>query len=111
MGMIYEKLQHADVLVIASPVYFYGLSAQLKAVIERLHTPMRNGFPIKKLGLILVGAATLPDMFDAIIVQYRLVLRFFHLEDAGIVLARGAKNVGDVSAEAIEHARALGLSV
>ena len=29
MGKIYDKLMEADVLVIVSPVYFYGLSAQL----------------------------------------------------------------------------------
>ena len=29
MQRIYEKLKQADVLVIASPVYFYGISAQL----------------------------------------------------------------------------------
>ncbi|MBQ9207788.1 MAG: flavodoxin family protein [Treponema sp.] len=82
MNLIYEKLKKADMVVIASPVYFYGLSAKLKAVIDRLHTPMRNEFHIKRLALILVGAATLPELFDAILVQYKLVLNFFHLEDA-----------------------------
>lgn len=65
MTKVYEKLKMADVLVIASPVYFYGVSAQLKALIDRLHTPMRNEFKIKKLALILVGAAALPELFDA----------------------------------------------
>ncbi|MBO4312543.1 MAG: flavodoxin family protein [Desulfovibrionaceae bacterium] len=97
MSVIYAKLREADTLIIASPVYFYGLSAQLKAVIDRLHTPMRNSFPIRRLGLILVGAAVLPEMFDAILAQYRLALNFFSLEDAGTVLARGAKDKGDVS--------------
>ena len=48
MNRIYEKLRNADVLVIASPVYFYGISAELKAMIDRLHTPARNKFKIKK---------------------------------------------------------------
>lgn len=72
MQIVYEKLKTADILVITSPVYFYGISAQLKAIIDRLHTPMRNEFPIKKLALILVGAATLPELFDSIKIQYRL---------------------------------------
>ena len=55
MPLLYGKLRETDVLVVASPVYFYGVSAQLKAVIDRLHTPLRNSFPIRKLGLILVG--------------------------------------------------------
>ena len=109
MQQIYEKLKLADVLVIASPVYFYGISAQLKAVIDRLHTPMRNDFAIKKLGLILVGAADLPDLFDPIILQYRMLLRFFRLEDIGTVLVSGAKDKGDVLAtDGIRQAREMG---
>lgn len=112
MAEIYEKLKKADLLVIASPVYFYGISAQLKAVIDRLHTPMRNSFCIKKLALILVGAAELPQLFDAIKLQYQLILDFFRLEDAGMVLVRGAKDKGDVRngnglAEAFELGRSI----
>ena len=108
MTQIYGKLMEADTVVIASPVYFYGISAQLKAVVDRLHTPMRDHFPIKKLGLILVGAAHLPELFDAILMQYRLVLNYFHLEDAGTVLVRGAREKGDVSEEDLMKAFAFG---
>ena len=112
MAEIYRKLHHTDVLVIASPVYFYGLSAQLKAVIDRLHTPLRNSFPIQRLALLLVGAATLPELFDAIKTQYRLALKFFHLEDAGILLVRGVKDIGDIQAtDALEQAFRLGQSI
>ena len=107
--MIYEKLKQADMVVVASPVYFYGISAQLKAVVDRLHTPMRNEFPIKKLALLLVGAATLPELFDSIKVQYQLVLNFFHLEDAGMVLVSGVKDVGDIrNNPALQEAYELG---
>ena len=112
MKEIYQKLKETDTLVLASPVYFYGISAQLKAVIDRLHTPMRNSFPIKKLALILVGAATLPEMFDAIKVQYKLALNFFGLEDAGTVLVRGAKEKGDVkNTDGLKNAYNLGSSM
>lgn len=112
MVQIYDKLKTADIVVIASPVYFYGISAQLKAIIDRLHTPMRNEFPIKKLGLLLVGAATLPNLFDAIKVQYQLVLDFFHLEDIGMVLVRGVKEKGDIVGNAaLKEAYDLGMSV
>lgn len=109
MQQIYDRLQQADALVIASPVYFYGISAQLKAIIDRLHTPMRNEFSIRKLGLILVGAAEIPDLFDPIILQYRMILRFFHLEDIGMVLIPGVKDKGDVIAtDGIRQAREMG---
>ena len=96
MSLIYEKASRADMLVIASPVYFYGLSAQLKAVVDRFHNPIRDTFRLKKMALLLVGADTLPELFDSILAQYRLCLNFFKLEDAGCVLVRGVKNKGDI---------------
>lgn len=112
MTMIYERLMRTDMLVLASPVYFYGISAQLKTVIDRLHTPMRSSFPLSRLGLLLVGAAELPEMFDSILTQYRLALNFFKLEDVGMVLARGERERGSVEGSAaIEEAFALGRSI
>lgn len=112
MNEIYDKLMIADIVVVASPVYFYGISAELKAIVDRLHTPMRNEFKIKKIALLLVGAATLPELFDAIKLQYQLVLNFFHLEDAGMVLVRGVKDKGDIKGnEALTNAYNLGMSI
>ncbi len=112
MSLIYEKMSRADLLVIASPVYFYGLSAQLKAVIDRLHNPIRDTFPIKKMALLLVGAAILPELFDSILAQYQLCLNFFKLEDAGRVLVRGVKDRGDIMiTNALKEAYKLGLNV
>jgi multimeric flavodoxin WrbA len=109
MAIIYEKMAHADMLVIASPVYFYGLSAQLKAVIDRCHNPIRDTFPIKKMALLLVGAATLSELFDSILTQYQLCLNFFKLEDAGRVLVRGVKDKGDIkNTNALNEAFELG---
>ena len=112
MQAIYRKLADADMLVIASPVYFYGISAQLKAVIDRLHTPLRNTFRIRKTALLLVAAATLPEVFDSIKTQYRLVCSFFNLEDAGSVCVRGVREKGDIAGNpALAEARALGSSL
>ena len=112
MQIVYDKLKCADVFVVASPVYFYGVSAQLKAIIDRLHTPMRNDFKVKKLALILVGAAVLPELFDSIKIQYQIVLNFFKLEDAGMVLVRGAKDKGDVrNTDGLDEAYRLGLAM
>lgn len=112
MAQIYEKVKNADIVVIASPVYFYGISAQLKAIVDRLHTPMRNTFHIKKLGLLLVGAAELPNLFDPIIMQYQMVLDFFKLESIGMVLVHGVKDIGDIeSSPALKEAYELGTSI
>ena len=110
MAIIYEKMSQADMLVIASPVYFYGISAQLKAVIDRCHNPIRDTFHIKKMALLLVGAASLPELFDAILTEYNLCLKFFDIEDAGQVLVRGVQDKGDINhTDALNDAYALGL--
>ena len=112
MVIIYEKMAHADMLVMASPVYFYGLSAQLKTIIDRLHNPIRDTFRIKKMALLLVGAATLPELFDSILAQYQLCLNFFQLEDAGRVLVRGVKDKGDIkNTDALNEAFKLGQQI
>ena len=119
MALIYEKmmvstnrLSRADMLVIASPVYFYGISAQLKAVIDRFHNPIRDSFHIKKMALLLVGAATLPELFDAILAEYNLCLKFLNIKDAGKVLVRGVKEKGDINnTDALNEAYTLGLSI
>ena len=112
MTILYEKMSQADMLVIASPVYFYGISAQLKAVIDRFHNPIRDTFHIKKMALLLVGAATLSELFDAILAEYNLCLNFFNIEDAGKVLVRGVKDKGDINnTDALNEAYILGCSI
>ncbi|MBP5201091.1 MAG: flavodoxin family protein [Schwartzia sp.] len=109
MAKIYEKMKQADTLVIASPVYFYGISAQLKALVDRFHNPIRNDFPLKRLGLILVGADKLPTLFDSMLLQYKMTLEYFHLESIGTVLVRGAQDKGDVhKTDGLKQARELG---
>lgn len=112
MQKIYPKLAEADIIVAASPVYFYGISAQLKAVIDRLHTPMRNEFKVKKLALLLVAASPLPTVFDSIKMQYQFILDYFKLEDGGTVLVRGVKEKGDISGSpALQEAFELGRKI
>ena len=79
MVQIYDKLRNADIVVIASPVYFYGISAQL------------------------------PNLFDPILMQYQMVLDFFKLESIGTVLVRGVKDIGDIeNNSALKEANELG---
>ena len=112
MPLIYEKMAVADMLVIASPVYFYGISAQLKAVIDRCHNPIRDTFPIQKMALLLVGAASLPELFDAILTEYQLCLNFFKMEDAGRVLVRRVKDKSDIkNTDSLQEAYELGESL
>jgi len=112
MQVIYEKMLTTDVLVIASPVYFYGLSAQIKTVIDRFHTPFRDSFKVRAVVLLLVGASRLPALFDPILLQYRMILDFFKLEDLGVVTVDGVRDKGDIMGHpALKRAYDLGRSL
>ena len=84
----------------------------MKTVIDRFHNPIRDTFPLKKMALLLVGAATLPELFDSILTQYKLCLNFFKLENAGRVLVRGVKDKGDIkNTDALNEAFELGKQI
>lgn len=112
MQRIYKILAKSDIIVVASPVYFYSISAQLKALVDRLHTPKRSSFKAKKLGLLLVAASPLEQVFDSIKVQYKLILDYFGLEDIGSVMVREVKDKGDIAkTDALQRAYELGKSI
>ena len=109
MQEIYEKLAAADIIVIATPVYFYGVSSQLKCLIDRLHNPIRNSFRVKKLVLLSVAADTIPTVFDSIKIMYNSVLSYFSLENGGIITVPGVgKKGGIIGNPALKEAYELG---
>ena len=98
MAALLEKMLAADVIVLATPVYFYSMSAQLKVFIDRCaprYTEMRS----KEFCFVLAAA----DSKRANMKRAVEALRGFTfcLEDPrerGIVYGLGAWEVGDVKA-------------
>lgn len=112
MEQIYSQLKDADAIVIATPVYFYNVSSQLKCIIDRLHNPIRDEFKVKQLFLLAVAADTNPTVFDSIKVMYQSVLHYFHLKDGGMITVAGVKDRGDiVGHKALEDAYQLGKNI
>jgi len=54
MQEIYPALRQADILVLASPVYWYGLTSQIKSVIDRMFAGCRKPYPITSAALLSV---------------------------------------------------------
>lgn len=96
MTLIYPLLQQADMLVMASPVYFYNVSAQLKTCLDRLHTPLRNSFHIQKTALLLTAASLKEHVCQPAILQYQLLVNNFNLQNIGIIATQGVKEPGEV---------------
>jgi multimeric flavodoxin WrbA len=91
-SQLYRRLEQADILVIATPLYFYGPSAQLKLVIDRLHNPIRDSFWVKKLALVSVAGNTDPAIFHPLVEMYHTTRNYFRLEDGGVLTVPGVRN-------------------
>ena len=112
MQALYPKILQADGIVIASPVYVFGLTAQLKALIDRLHGAMHKPTQVRKTALLSVAAAPGGRAFEAVKLQYEIAVEYFHLEDKGVLLVPGVKNPGDIQGNpALQEAYKLGASM
>lgn len=107
-------LREAEVIVLASPLYWYDFTAQLKAVIDRLSAYTGRGIlQIKESALLLCGAVEEREKFAGAIEVYRLITQGTLIgETGGVVLAPGCGDKGAILGHpALEEARALGKSI
>lgn len=106
MPAIYEAVKEADMLVLASPVYYWTLSAQLQAAIHRFY-PSGAIRTLKKSAMLLSSGSD--GVYDACKAQYRdAIVKYMQTEDMGIITAYGAQNKSE---ETLEACRALGRSL
>ena len=83
MKKVFAELSDTDLLVFASPVYWFDITAQLKTVIDRMYAWGSIGFPFHKTALLLDAGAD--HVFDAAIAQYKAMTSYLKWEDMGIV--------------------------
>ena len=87
-----EKLMPAylesDMVVFASPIYYFSMTAQLEAALQRVYC---IGKPAKatKAALLLSSAS---GAYDAAITQYKAFTGFTGIEDMGVCTATGEEN-------------------
>lgn len=113
MDEIYSQLELADIIVFVTPLYYYGFSAQLKAVIDRFHAKSGVGKikPSKKSILLSAGADDLPA-FNPLVKTYQAILDYLKWEDIGILTIEKTENKGDINkTDGLIRAKSLGTSL
>lgn len=94
------KIQAADCLVFASPLYFWTISARLKAFIERFYCIAQQDpnpplgryekYPEKDCALLMTSADNFFWTFEQAVSYYRFALvRYIGFRDKGMLLAGG----------------------
>ena len=86
MQEVYDRLQSANMLILASPIYYHGISGQLKCVVDRFYSALYPKAPdtLQKVAMFLSSGD--PDMYDGARFSYEGdFLGYLGLEDMGII--------------------------
>ena len=87
---IRQKILGADMLVFATPLYYYGMSAQLKTLVDRF-CAFNSSLTRRHMKSALLAAAWNSDgwTFEALEAHYKTLVRYLAFEDRGMVLGGG----------------------
>lgn len=106
MKEIKKEILSADMLVFATPLYYYGMSAQLKKVVDRFCS-FNGSLQSKHMKSALLAVAWNSDSwtFDALENHYKTLVRYLNLKDQGMILGRGCGTPG-MTARSISMSKA-----
>lgn len=111
MDDIYPKLLDADHIIVASPIFFYGLTSQVKALIDRSQAIWARKYVLKqnlpdsgrKGAFIAVGATRGEKLFDGSILTVKYFFKTIGVKYVDELLIPGVDKKGEVK----EHPTAL----
>ena len=107
MQMVYRELEAADRIVLASPIQFMGLTAQMKAMIDRCQALWARKYVLKipPLGdrrerkgfFISVGGRKVANVFDGALITIRSLFAVLDVIYAGELLFPGIDEKGAIA--------------
>jgi multimeric flavodoxin WrbA len=109
---ILDALRKADALVLASPVYYFGMSAQIKLVIDRFFALLQVGMPVRRAALLMTCGDASEAAAASSISMFRQICAYQKWEEAGVIVAPGLHTPGEIEGRAeLAQARLLGESI
>ncbi|MFC1941365.1 flavodoxin family protein [Chloroflexota bacterium] len=113
MQMVYREMEQADRIVLASPIQFMGVTAQMKAMIDRCQALWARKYVLKipPLGdererkgfFISVGGRKIASLFEPALVMIKTFFRILDITYAGELLFPGVDEKGAI----VKHPDAL----
>jgi len=107
MQKIYPEMENADVIVMASPIQFMGVTAHMKAMIDRcqalwarkyvLKVPPLGDKRARKGFFISVGGTKLTNLFEPTLVMIKTFFRIIDVTYAGELLYKGIDEKGAIA--------------
>ena len=107
MQKIYPKLLESDIIILASPIFFYGITAWAKALVDRSQALWARKYILKdpSLGkegkrrkgfLISVGGTKGQKVFDGAILTAKYFFDVLNAEYVGELVFRNMDATGDI---------------
>jgi multimeric flavodoxin WrbA len=113
MQLVYQELEKADRIVLASPIHFMGVTAQAKAMIDRcqalwarkykLNLPPLGDRRDRKGLFVSVGGRKVSNLFEPALATVKALFASLDIGYAGEIAFLGIDNKGDI----IKHPDAL----
>ncbi len=117
MTQVYRQLQEADGVIVSTAVFFMGLPAQLKALVDRCQPFWVRKYRLsilpekKRRGLLIaVGGTNLPHTFDAVRLEVKSFFHCLNVDYAGELLFPAVQEHGEIAKnpEALNSVRRAG---
>lgn len=100
MRPIYKAFLNSDMIVLASPMYYWSFSAQLKVAIDRMFAIAELSpnwkSPCKSCALLMAGEEKDISSFEPVKNYYQSLLKNLGWKNYGQVFAAGVINPGDI---------------
>lgn len=97
MNKLNPELLDADIVVFVTPLYYFGMSAQIKTVIDRFYG---NNYKLMGSGKKAMLMATSYDNNDwtmtDLVTHYKTIVKYLRWKDVGIILATGCGTRSDI---------------
>lgn len=87
MQEVEKKLMSAEMIVIASSVYYFNYTGQMQCTLSRFYA--KGTMPAKKYALILSSYS--PDVYSGIVESYKQVVAYSNATDVGMKCVNGAE--------------------
>lgn len=89
MSKLNDKLFESDIVVFVTPIYYFTMSAQIKAVVDRLHANNEKLSGNKKAMLFAAAYGDDDGTVEGLQKTYEAILRYLNWENAGVLFAKG----------------------
>ena len=97
---ILPAYKEADMIVFASPIYYFSMTTQMEAAIQRVYC---IGKPLKAKKAALLLSSGSDGVYDAATMQFKAYMSYAGIEAAGVITAHGEENKSEAKLKEVKE--------